>query len=87
MAVIRVGLFVVLGLLFIHVMVASVQRGRRAAALEAEWLEAGQPVPWETYRKTGMAALEKSLKQRLIYGVYVVPTTIILLLTLLTNWD
>jgi hypothetical protein len=85
--VLRVGLFVILGLLFAHIVVASVQRSRKAGALEEAWVEEGQPVPWDDYCKRGMEPLEKSLRQRLIYGVYVVPTTIIVLLTLLSNWD
>lgn len=85
--VIRVGLFVILGLLVVHILVASFQRTRKAAELEDQWVAAGQPMPWAAYRKEGMARLEKSLRQRLVYGVYVVPTTIIVLLALLTNWD
>ena len=85
--VLRVGLFVILGLLFAHIVVASVQRSRKAGELEETWVEEGQPTPWDDFRKSGMQQLEKSLRQRLIYGVYVVPTTIIVLLTLLSNWD
>jgi len=85
--VLRVGLFVILGLLFAHIVVASVQRSRKAGELEGAWVEEGQPMPWDDFRKRGMQSLEKSLRQRLIYGVYVVPTTIIVLLTLLSNWD
>lgn len=85
--VLRVGLFVIMGLLVAHIVAASVQRARRARALEDAWVDEGQPIPWKDYLKRGMEPLEKSLRQRLIYGVYVVPSTIIVMLTLLSNWD
>ncbi|MEM1079093.1 MAG: hypothetical protein AAGI09_11235 [Pseudomonadota bacterium] len=87
MAVLRVGLLVFMVLAVAHILVAMLQRSRKSAELEERWLAEGRPGTWEAFEKDGLAALERSLRQRLIWGVYAFPVAVIGLLALLTNWD
>jgi hypothetical protein len=87
MAFLRISLFVFLILAVVHIVVAMIQRQRKAQALEDDWLEAGQPGPLKDYVTAGMAPLEKELKRRLVWGVYVFPAALTLALAVLTNWD
>jgi len=87
MAFLRISLFVFLVLAVAHLLVAMLQRARKARALEDEWLEAGQPGPRAEFVEQGMAPLEKALKQRLIWGVYAFPAALSVVLAVLTNWD
>jgi hypothetical protein len=87
MAVARVGLIVFLVLAVAHILAAMLQRSRKSAELQRRWIEEGQPSSWETYEKEGLAPLERSLRQRLIWGVYAFPAGLVGLLAILTNWD
>jgi len=87
MAVARVGLIVFLVLAVAHILAAMLQRSQKAAELERQWLAEGQPTDWESYQKAGMEPLERSLRQRLIWGVYAFPVGLVGLLAILTNWD
>lgn len=87
MAVARVGLIVFLVLAVAHILAAMLQRSRASADLERRWIEEGQPGDWATYEKDGLAPLERTLRQRLIWGVYAFPAGLVGLLAILTNWD
>lgn len=87
MAVARVGLMVFMVLAVAHILAAMLQRSRKSAELERRWRDEGQPVAWEAYHKEGLAPLEASLKQRLIWGVYGFPAALVVMLAFLTNWD
>ncbi len=87
MAFLRVSLFVFLALAVAHLLAAMLQRTSKARALEADWLEAGQPGPLDEYVAAGMVPLEKELKRRLLWGVYGFPAALTVALAILTNWD
>ncbi|MDJ0858556.1 MAG: hypothetical protein QNI90_00200 [Dinoroseobacter sp.] len=87
MPFLRVSLFVFLALAIAHLIAAMLQRSQKARALEADWLEAGQPGPLDEYITAGMVPLEKDIKRRLIWGVYGFPAALTVALAILTNWD
>lgn len=87
MAVARVGLLVFMVLAVAHILVAMLQRSRMSAELEKRWRAEGCPGDWSAYEQNGLAPLERSLRQRLIWGVYAFPAAVIAMLALLTNWD
>ncbi|MEM9395732.1 MAG: hypothetical protein AAGA38_17885 [Pseudomonadota bacterium] len=87
MAFLRVSLFVFMALAVAHLLAAMLQRSRKARALEADWLDAGQPGSLDEYLAAGMVPLEKELKRRLIWGVYGFPAALTVALAILTNWD
>ncbi|ABV94752.1 hypothetical protein Dshi_3019 [Dinoroseobacter shibae DFL 12 = DSM 16493] len=70
-----------------HIVAAMLQRSRKSAELERRWIEEGQPGTWAAYEKEGLAPLERSLRQRLIWGVYAFPAALVGMLAILTNWD
>ena len=41
---------------------------------------------WEAYREAGMAQYDRSLKKKLIWGVYVVPVALVSLVIYITNY-
>ena len=53
--------------------------------LELEWHEKGMPTSKENYVGEAMQEYDGSLKKRLIWGVYVVPSTLIAILIYVTN--
>lgn len=87
MAFLRISLFVFLIVAVAHIVLAMLQRSRKAHALEQDWIEAGQPGPLNDYVEAGMIPLEKDLRRRLIWGVYAFPAVLTLALAILTNWD
>ena len=64
----------------------SVERER----LEKEWdndlSRVDDPVARDAYIEEGMEAYRKSLKRKLIWLVYVIPTVVVLILVYLTNY-
>ncbi|WP_425091711.1 hypothetical protein [Tropicimonas sp. S265A] len=87
MAFLRISLFVFLAVAVVHILLAMLQRWRKSQELEQDWLDAGQPGPLKDYVTAGMAPLEKDLKRRLVWGVYVFPALLTVALAVLTNWD
>jgi Ca2+/Na+ antiporter len=80
-----VGLaFVVLTVIYICLSFYS--RAVRRGKLEAEWLEGGQDVDRDTFVQEGLTRYDSSLRRKLILGVYVVPTLLVMLLIYLTNF-
>ncbi len=80
-----VGLaFVVLTVIYICLSFYS--RAVRRGKLEAEWLEGGQDVDQDTFVQEGLTRYDSSLRRKLILGVYVVPTLLVMLLIYLTNF-
>ncbi|SFI97690.1 hypothetical protein [Jannaschia pohangensis] len=54
--------------------------------LEAEWETEKPPLPRHTFVDIGMAEYKRSLRRKLLWGVYVVPITLICLLVYLVNY-
>lgn len=75
-------LFVVLTIIYICLSLYS--RSRCRSRLENEWdVNKG---PQEAFVEEGMRDYDQSLRKKLILGVYVVPTCLIILIIYLTNF-
>lgn len=80
--------FVVLTIIYICLSLYS--RSVRKSKLRDEWNEgslAGNPPgEYDAFIEKGMAEYDSSLRKKLILGVYVVPTVVVLLIIYLTNF-
>ncbi|MEP4198478.1 MAG: hypothetical protein ABJL99_22895 [Aliishimia sp.] len=80
--------FVVLTVVYICLSFYS--RSVRRGKLRDEWNEgslAGNPPgDYDTFMEQGMNEYDNSLRKKLIWGVYVVPTALIALIIYLTNF-
>ncbi|MGB3688571.1 MAG: hypothetical protein WBA02_04635 [Jannaschia helgolandensis] len=54
--------------------------------LEAEWVAKQPPLPQHTYVENGIRDYRRSLRRKLLWGVYIVPIGAILLLIYLVNY-
>lgn len=80
--------FVVMTIVYIVLSIYS--RGQRRQKLRDEWNQgslAGKPPgDYDAFMEKGMADYDGSLRKKLIWGVYVIPTAIVLLIIYLTNF-
>lgn len=76
--------FVVCTILYFCLSIYS--RSVRRGTLKEWWEEEGRPGDLETYIEKGLAEYDGSLRRKLIWGVYVVPFTIIVLVIYFTNF-
>jgi len=90
-ALIRLGIFGFIALSIIYVLVSLYSRSVRREKLE-ERADAAisegtlDPAGRNTYIEDGMRAYEQSLRKKLIWGVYVVPITLVIILIYVTNF-
>lgn len=61
-------------------------RSQQRAKLRDSWENAGRPGDRETYVNDGLAEYEGSLRRKLIWGVYVVPFSLIALIIYFVNF-
>ncbi len=76
--------FVVLTIIYLCLSLysRSVRKGKLA-----EWYEeAGRPGDRDAYIEAGLKEYEGSLRRKLIWGVYIVPVTIVTLIIYFTNF-
>lgn len=78
-----VPLLVVLTALFVTLRILS--RRARYRALEARW-QANRVTDRATYMRRGMAAYDRSLRRKLIWGVYIVPICAIAAIVYAANY-
>lgn len=76
--------FVVMTVMYIVVSLYS--SSVRREKLERQWDEAGQPGDRATYVAEGMDQYRSSLRRKLIWGVYVIPTILLIGMIYLTNF-
>mgnify|MGYP001556905386 CR=1 FL=1 len=87
MAILRIA---IVALIFQTVIFASLwlyARAKRREVLESEWAVKENAVPREAYIKAGLTAYETPLKRKLIWGAYVIPSALIILLLFVTSTD
>lgn len=77
-------LFVVLTVIYVALSLWS--RSVRRRRLEAEWEEAGGEGDRRAFVRAGLAAYDRSLRRRLILGVYVVPLVAIGAIVYVVNY-
>ena len=74
--------FVVLTIIYISLSMWS--RSVRRSQLEAEWEET-RSGDRDAFIERGLEAYDRSLRRKLILGVYIVPTLLVILIIYLTN--
>ncbi|MGJ8546270.1 MAG: hypothetical protein ACSHWZ_12575 [Sulfitobacter sp.] len=74
----------------IYVCLSLYSRGVRRGKLRAQWQEDAPSGPEgideETFVDQGLSEYDGSLRRKLILGVYVVPTLVVMLIIYLTNF-
>ncbi|TMV94875.1 hypothetical protein FGG78_01755 [Thioclava sp. BHET1] len=87
---VRLAIFGFIGLSVIFVLVRIYARSLRREALEDAWAEARSGAALyqtqEAYVAEGMRAYDKSLRRKLIWLVYVVPTVLVVAVIYLMNY-
>ena len=63
-------------------MARAVRRGK----LNAEWQEGGHEGSYEAFMDEGLRDYDRSLRRKLILGVYVIPVIIVSVIIYLTNF-
>jgi len=63
-----------------------VRRGKLRDEWNEESLAGNNPIDYDTYMDQGMEAYDGSLRKKLILGVYVVPTLVVVVIIYLTNF-
>lgn len=76
--------FVVLSVIYLSLSLYS--RAVCKGKLEEQWIEDGREGDLRAYVKAGLAEYDRSLRRRLILGVYVIPMVIIGVILYLVNY-
>jgi Ca2+/Na+ antiporter len=87
----RLAIFGFIALTLIYVLVSIYSRSVRREKLEKEWDEthaSGDPAPGDrdAFIAAGMEAYRNSLRRRLIWLVYIIPTAVVLALLYFLNF-
>lgn len=78
-----IGFFV---LTVIYICLSLWSRAVRRGKLNAEWQEGGQEGSYEAFMDEGLRDYDRSLRRKLILGVYVIPVIIVSVIIYLTNF-
>ncbi len=70
-----------------YVLLSIYSRSLRRERLEEEWAEEGEIGDRDDYVEKGMKEYEGSLRPKLILGVYIVPTVVVMVVFFLVNYD
>ena len=70
----------------IYISLTLYSRAKRKDKLEEWWIEEGRPGTLEDYMTEGLKEYEGSLRRKLIWGVYIVPFTVVGLIIYFTNF-
>lgn len=76
--------FIVLTVIYVSISVYS--RAVRRGKLKAQWDEEQMTGDRSTFIREGMEDYENSLRAKLIWGVYVIPITVVAVIIYLTNF-
>lgn len=83
---IRLGIFLLIGLSVLYVLISVYARSLERERLEKRW-DAGHGIgERDAYIEDGMARYQKSLRRRLLWGVYIVPVVVISVLVYVLNF-
>ncbi|SEL18796.1 hypothetical protein [Roseovarius nanhaiticus] len=74
-------------LTLIYAVLSIYSRQVRRGKLEAEWLIQGKPGSEEEFVEAGLKEYDSSLRRKLIFGVYVIPVTVVAVVIYLTNFN
>lgn len=70
----------------IYFILSFYSRAKRRGKLEEWWEDEGRPGDRDTYVQKGLEDYEGSLRRKLIWGVYVIPFSVISLIIYFTNF-
>ncbi len=74
-------------LTIIYIGVSLYSRRIRRGKLLRKWHEGPQRVDRETFVRRGLKKYDRSIRRKLILGVYIVPVVLIVLIVYLTNFS
>lgn len=80
---------VVVGFIFltiVYVILSIWSRSVRRRKLAAWWEEEGRPGERDDYVEKGLAEYDRSLRRKLILGVYIIPVFIVSVIIYVTNF-
>lgn len=83
---IRLAVFGFLFLSVIFVCLSLYSRAVRKGKLRDEWTQGGKDLDEDSFVQQGLKDYEGSLRRKLIWGVYVVPVVLVVLIIYLTNY-
>ncbi len=86
MGLVRLVVFLLVILTVVYLIVAFRSRQVRRGKLIREWEEEGRVGDREAFLEEGLREYEGSLRRKLIWGVYIVPFTVIAVIIYLTNF-
>lgn len=82
----RLGVFLLVGLTVLYVLLSIYARSLERERLEKAWDAAQGPGERSAFIAEGMARYAHSLRRKLLWGVYVVPVTVISVLVYVLNF-
>ena len=85
-ALVRLGIMLLICLSIVYLCLSLYSRSRRKAKLREEWQETDQSGDWYSFKKEGLEKYDRSLRAKLIWGVYVVPIAVVTFLVYVTNF-
>ncbi len=86
MGLARLVLFGFVILTIIYVCLSFYSRAVRRGKLEAEWDEEGMTGDRDAFIAQGLEEYDGSLRRKLIWGVYIVPVTFVMILIYVINF-
>lgn len=84
-ALLRLFFFGLIFLTIVYFALSWYFRAEHRRRMEHDWEEAGRPGTREAYVAAGMEQYEQSLRRKLIWLVYIVPITAVLVIIYVTN--
>ncbi|WP_415404715.1 hypothetical protein [Tateyamaria sp. SN3-11] len=86
MALVRLLFFAFVVLSVVYLSLSLYSRARARDRLEGEWDAGGIDIPRDTYVSQGLSTYDRSLRRKLILGVYIVPMSLVGLIIYLVNF-
>lgn len=86
-ALARLLIFGLIALTLLYLGLSWHFRRERRRRMERDWIDAGRPGDRDAYITEGMAQYERSLRRKLLWLVYVLPLSAVVLLVWLTNFN
>jgi len=85
-ALLRLGGMLLIGLSVVYLCLSLYSRSRRKEKLREEWEETDKSGDWTAFKREGLQKYDRSLRAKLIWGVYIVPIAVIGFLVYITNF-
>lgn len=83
---IRLAIILFVALTVVYVSLSFYSRAMRKSKLKKKWHDGKQLVDRDTFVQRGLERYDGSIRRKLIWGVYVVPVGVIMVIIYLTNF-